>query len=81
MAERYAIIPGSRFTVRHGKENVTEGILRGITVMGASTAMVFELGDGSIRYINSASIQYMDLIGEAPAEEAPAQYSGNVYYG
>ncbi len=81
MADRYAIAPGSRFVVHHGKEGITEGTLRGITVMGGSTAMVFELDGGTMRYINSSAIQYMDLIGDAPEEEKPSKDVGNVYYG
>ncbi|MBR4504063.1 MAG: hypothetical protein IKP20_03715 [Candidatus Methanomethylophilaceae archaeon] len=81
MADKYAITPGSRFIVHHGKEGITEGTLKGITVMGGSTAMAFELDDGVMRYINSTAIQYMDLIGDAPEEEKPQKDVGNVYYG
>ncbi len=81
MDDIYALVPGCRFVVHHGKGNVTEGVLKGMSVMGGSTALVFELDDGSLRYLNHLQIEYMDRIGEPPAsEEAPKSF-GNVYYG
>ncbi len=49
--------------------------------MGGITALVFELDDGTVRYINQLQVEYMDRIGEPPAEEEPPKSFGNVYYG
>ena len=68
MTDVYAAVPGSRFRVRHGENGVTEGVLKGVSVLGGGTALVFETDEGTLRYINSSSIEYMDLI-EPPAAE------------
>ncbi len=80
MDDNYALTPGCRYTVHHGEENVTEGVLKGISVMGAGTALVFQLDDGTFRYISHASIEYMDLRGGEPSIER-AVTEGNAYYG
>ena len=80
MTDVYAAMPGSRFRVRHGEDGVTEGILKGVSVLGSGTALVFETDEGTLRYINSSSIEYMDLI-EPPAAEEGASEPGNAYYG
>lgn len=81
MDDSYALVPGCRFSVHHGRGNSTEGILKGVSVMGGITALVFELDDGTVRYINQLQVEYMDRIGEPPAEEEPPKSFGNVYYG
>jgi hypothetical protein len=80
MTDVYAAMPGSRFRVRHGEDGVTEGVLKGVSVLGSGTALVFETDEGTLRYINSSSIEYMDLV-ESPCGKEGASDSGNAYYG
>ncbi|MBR6204503.1 MAG: hypothetical protein IKQ60_05555 [Candidatus Methanomethylophilaceae archaeon] len=81
MDDRFDMVPGSRFAVHHGEGNVTEGVFRGISALGGGVALVFELDDGTLRYVNHSSIEFMDRMGAPPAAEEPPSTIGNVYYG
>ncbi|MGN0098815.1 MAG: hypothetical protein ACI38Y_05780 [Candidatus Methanomethylophilaceae archaeon] len=77
----YIITEGSKYRVNHGDEEFTEGVFRGFSVIGNDTAMVFELGDGTLRFINSSQIIFLDLLESAPAEAPKKSEPGSVYYG
>lgn len=78
----YMITEGSKYKINHGDEEFTEGVFKGFSVIGNDTAMVFELADGTLRFISATQIVFMDLLESAPVESAPKkQESGSVYYG
>jgi len=81
MDGEFIVSVGSRCRVNHGDEDLTEGIFKGYSAMGAETMMVFELDDGTPRFINLAQIIYLDLL-EAPVKKSSKKKdSGSVYYG
>ena len=49
--------------------------------MGTETAMVFELENGTLRFINLAQIIYLDLLEAAPKKASKKKDTGSVYYG
>ena len=78
----YMITEGSKYRVNHGDEELTEGVFKGFSVIGNDTAMVFQLEDGTLRFINSSQIIFLDLLESAPVESAPKESEpGSVYYG
>ena len=78
----YMITEGSKYRVNHGDEELTEGVFKGFSVIGNDTAMVFERADGTLRFINSSQIIFLDLLEAAPVEAAPRKSEpGSVYYG
>ena len=83
MNKEFMITEGSKYKVNHGEDELTEGIFRGLSVIGNDTAMVFELADGILRFVNTSQIIYMDLIEAAPNDSAePVSKAYNsVYYG
>ena len=77
----YMITEGSRYRVNHGDEELTEGVFKGFSVIGNDTAMVFQLSDGTLRFISATQIIYMDLLESAPVESVPKKTEpGSVYY-
>lgn len=78
----YMITEGSKYRVNHGDEELTEGVFKGFSVMGNDTAMVFALDDGTLRFINSSQIIFLDLLESVSVESAPKKSEpGSVYYG
>ena len=78
----YMITEGSKYRVNHGDEELTEGVFKGFSVIGNDTAMVFQLEDGTLRFINSSQIIFLDLLESAPVESAPKKSEpDSVYYG
>ena len=76
----YAVTIGSKYSVDHGGEDLTVGVFRGYSAMGSDTAMVFELENGTLRFINLAQIIYLDLLESAP-KKTKKKDTGSVYYG
>ena len=83
MNKEFMITEGSRYKISHGEDDLTEGVFRGLSVIGNDTAMVFELADGILRFINTSQIIYMDLLESAPNTDAEKKASSDnsVYYG
>ncbi|MBR1973619.1 MAG: hypothetical protein IKA33_02965, partial [Candidatus Methanomethylophilaceae archaeon] len=82
MADDLFLEKGAVYKVDQGDELVTEGVFKGICMLGNDTALVFETRDGITRFINSSTVLYMDLIEPAPVREQPkTQTLGSVYYG
>jgi len=77
----FAVTVGSKYRVDHGNEDLTTGIFKGYSAMGTDTAMVFQLEDGTLRFINLAQIVYLDLLEDAPKKQSKKKDSGSVYYG
>ena len=77
----YIVSIGSKYRVDHGGEELTEGIFKGYSAMGTETAMVFELENGTLRFINLAQIIYLDLLEAAPKKASKKTDTGSVYYG
>jgi hypothetical protein len=77
----FAVSVGSKYRVNHGDEELTEGIFKGYSAMGTETAMVFELADGTLRFVNLAQIIYLDLLEPGQKRPAKKRESGSVYYG
>ncbi len=81
MEGEFAVTVGSKYRVDHGNEDLTTGIFKGYSAMGTDTAMVFQLEDGTLRFINLAQIVYLDLLEDAPKKQSKKKDSGSVYYG
>ncbi len=77
----FVVSVGSKYRVNHGDEELTEGIFKGYSAMGTETAMVFELADGTLRFVNLAQIIYLDLVEAGQKVPAKKRESGSVYYG
>lgn len=85
MENEYTVAPGAKFKVvwrlTREESREFEGIYRGISAIGADTAMVFEV-DGGLRFIASGSIACMDQLEAAPERsEKKKTDSGSVFYG
>ncbi len=76
-----AIIIGSKYRVEHGDEEPTVGVFKGYSAIGPDTGMVFQLDNGTLRYILLAQIVYLDLVESAPKKASKKKESGSVYYG
>ncbi|MBO4357913.1 MAG: hypothetical protein J5813_07105 [Candidatus Methanomethylophilaceae archaeon] len=81
MEGEYIVSIGSKYSVDHGGEDLTVGIFKGYSAMGTETAMVFELENGTLRFINLAQIIYLDLLEAAPKKASKKKDTGSVYYG
>lgn len=83
MNGEFMISEGSKYRVNHGDEEPTTGVFKGFSALGADTAMVFELEDGTLRFISTAQIIYIDLLEKAERDEAAEkpQRVSSVYYG
>lgn len=78
----YSITIGAKYSVNHGDEEQTVGVFKGFSAMGSETAMVFELENGTLRFISLSQIIYLDLLKDAPKEKASKEKeTGSVYYG
>ena len=77
----YQVTIGSKHRVNHGDEELTEGIFKGYSAMGTETMTVFQLDDGTLRFISLAQIIYMDLLEDAPNKKSKKKDTGSVYYG
>lgn len=79
----YLVTVGSKYRVNHGDEELTEGVFKGFSALGTETAMVFELEDKTLRFINLAQIIYLDLLEDASPKEKKSKRkdTGSVYYG
>ena len=77
----YVVSIGAKYRVNHGDEEPTVGIFKGYSAMGTETAMVFEMEDGTLRFINLAQIIYLDLLEGAPKKQSKKKETGSVYYG
>ena len=77
----YIVSIGSKYSVDHGGEDLTVGIFKGYSAMGTETAMVFELENGTLRFINLAQIIYLVLLEAAPKKASKKKDTGSVYYG
>ena len=83
MNREFMITEGSKYRVCHGDDDqVTEGVFKGLSVIGNDSAMVFEIEGGVLRFINTTMIVYMDLLESAPEDGTKKKSdAGNVYYG
>ena len=81
MNKEFMITEGSRYSIDLGEDDPTEGVFRGLSVIGNDTAMVFELDSGILRFINTSQIVYMDLLKAAPGSESRPAADTSVYYG
>ena len=77
----YVVSIGSKCRVNHGDEELTTGVFKGYSAMGAETMMVIQTDDGTLRFINLAQIIYLDLLEDAPKKQPRKKESGSVYYG
>ena len=77
----YLVSIGSKYSVDYGGEEPTVGVFKGYSAMGTDTAMVFELENGTLRFINLAQIIYLDLLESAPKKASKKKDTGSVYYG
>jgi len=77
----YQVSIGAKYRVDSGTEGLTVGVFKGYSAMGTETAMVFELEDGTLRFINLAQIIYLDLLKSAPKKSFKKKDTGSVYYG
>ncbi len=77
----YVVSIGSKYSVNHGDEEQTVGIFKGYSAVGSETAMVFQLDNGTIRFISLPQIIYLDLLEDAPKKASRKKESGSVYYG
>ncbi len=78
----YTVTIGSKYRVDYGGEEPAVGVFKGYSAMGSDTAMVFELEDGTIRFISLAQIIYLDLLeSAAPKKASKKKDPGSVYYG
>ena len=77
----YQVSVGAKYSVDCGAEELTVGIFKGYSAMGTETAMVFELENGTLRFINLAQIIYLDLLKSAPKKPLKKKDTGSVYYG
>ncbi len=80
MEGEYVVSIGSKYSVDYGGEEPAVGVFKGYSAMGTETAMVFELENGTIRFISLAQIIYLDLL-EAPKKASKRKETGSVYYG
>jgi len=81
MDGEFSVSVGSKYRVNHGDEELTVGVFKGYSAIGSETAMVFQLDDGVIRFINLAQIIYLDLLEAAPKKPSKKKETGSVYYG
>jgi hypothetical protein len=81
MEGEFLVTVGSKCRVNHGDEEPTIGFFKGYSAMGTETAMVFELPDGTLRFINLAQIIYVDVLEDAPKGFSKKKEPGSVYYG
>jgi hypothetical protein len=77
----YAVSVGSKYRINHGDEELTTGVFKGYSAMGTETMMVFQLDDGTLRFINLAQIIYLDLLEGASKKPSKKKDAGSVYYG
>ncbi len=77
----YIVSIGSKCRVNHGDEELTTGVFKGYSAVGAETMMVIQLDDGTLRFINLAQIIYLDLLEDAPKKQSKKKEPGSVYYG
>ena len=73
MDGEFSVSVGSKYRVNHGDEELTVGVFKGYSAIGSETAMVFQLDDGVIRFIN--------LLEAAPKKPSKKKETGSVYYG
>lgn len=81
MTEDFSLVPGSRFSVDYGAESPMEAILRGLSIVGGETALVFQMDNGVLRYIPSSKIVFMDLLKAGETVSIKPKDSGREYYG
>ena len=79
--DAYSVSIGSKCSVDYGDEEPVKGVFKGYSAMGSETMMVFELEDGTLRFVNITQIIYLDLLEAAPKKSQKAKDSGSVYYG
>ena len=79
--ELYSVTIGSKYSVNVGDDDPTIGVFKGYSAMGTETAMVFQLDDGKLRFINLQQIIYLDLLEDAPKKTPKKKDQGSVYYG
>lgn len=77
----FSLSTGSKYRVNHGDEDMTEGVFKGYSAMGTEMMMVFQLEDGTLRFINLAQIIYLDLLEDSPKKQSKKKDTGSVYYG
>lgn len=80
----FTVAPGARFRVswRCTRDECREfeGVYKGISAIGAETAMVFDV-DGTLRFLTASSIACMDQIEAAPEKTEKKSDAGSVFYG
>ena len=84
MKNEYTVAPGARFRVTwritRDECGEFEGVYRGMSLIGADTALVFDV-DGTLRFLAAGSVACMDQLEAAPESAEKKSDGGSIFYG